>query len=426
LSSLERTGREFIIQMRINCTGNTLPAPVVIGSAGRVPPSEVIEDDNFAEFDPQNDGVDFYESLEAMRVTLQDAVAVSPTNKYGEIFALANQGADASGRNTRGGITIQPSDFNPERVQINFDSGILDFYATVDSGDLLGDVTGVVGYDFGNFEIYPTEPLQTESAALPRETSDLRVEGEHQVTVAGFNVLNLDPNDEDGDQDVAKGRFERLAGQIVDNLHAPDIIALQEIQDNSGALDDATVDADITLEMLVDAIVNTSGPYYKFIDYIAGRDYMYDDRGHTGGLPEDARFVIMGDLNADPNDGDSTGEPTLKLLASPQLNTAITPVSLGGAEAAIRQGGANLDHLGGAAFDTADFADSTPGNLRSDYVLPSRNLEVQGAGIFWPSVDDPLFALVGDYPFPSSDHRLVWVDLMREQPKQKHKEKHRR
>jgi 3-phytase len=155
---------------------------------------------------------------------------------------------------------------------------------------------------------------------------------------------------------------------------------------------------------------------------VAGADYMYDDKGRSGGLPDAARFVVMGDLNADPNDGDSTGDPTRALLASPRVNTQITPVSLGGVQAAARQAGANLDHLSGAAFDTADFADSAPGNLRSDYVLPSKNLRMLGAGVFWPVMADPCFDLVGDYPFPSSDHRLVWVDLA--QPRHEEKRGH--
>jgi 3-phytase/alkaline phosphatase D len=146
-------------------------------------------------------------------------------------------------------------------------------------------------------------------------------------------------------------------------------------------------------------------------DYISGADYIYDDGGRSGGLSPKARFVIMGDLNADPHDGDSTGNPVGKLLSHALLNTAITPVSRGGADALLRQAGANLTHLGGADFDTADFSDSTPGNLRADYVLPSNNLNMLGAGVFWPAATDPLFDLVGDWPFPSSDHRLVWVDL---------------
>lgn len=75
------------------------------------------------------------------------------------------------------------------------------------------------------------------------------------------------------------------------------------------------------------------------------------------------------------------------------------------------QGGANETHTGDPAHDTADFADGAPGNLRVDYVLPSVDLRITGAGVFWPTSDDPLSRLTGTWPFPSSDHRLVWVDL---------------
>ncbi|MEW8585314.1 MAG: endonuclease/exonuclease/phosphatase family protein, partial [Candidatus Thiodiazotropha sp.] len=150
-----------------------------------------------------------------------------------------------------------------------------------------------------------------------------------------------------------------------------------------------------------------------WIDYIAGADYMYDDKGRVGGLKSGEQFVILGDLNADPHDGDSTGNPAGKLLTSPLINTSITPVSIGGADAALRQGGINTTHLGGADFDTADFADWTPGNLRVDYVLPSMGLDMVNAGVFWPAANDPLFGLVGDWPFPSSDHRLVWIDVLK-------------
>jgi 3-phytase/alkaline phosphatase D len=69
--------------------------------------------------------------------------------------------------------------------------------------------------------------------------------------------------------------------------------------------------------------------------------------------------------------------------------------------------------VGDPAFDTADFADTTtPGNLRADYVLPSIDQEIVGSGVFWPTADDPLFALVGNFPFPRSDHRLAYVSLL--------------
>ncbi len=150
-------------------------------------------------------------------------------------------------------------------------------------------------------------------------------------------------------------------------------------------------------------------------DYITpGKgSYIYDDAGNFGGLAVDSRFVIMGDQNADPFDGDSTDDAILQLLDNPLINTSVTPDSVGGPDAADRQDGANQTHEGDPAFDTADFLDTPgPGNLRADYVLPSQNLAIADAAVFWPTDEDPLFPLVGEFPFPSSDHRLVRADVV--------------
>ena len=139
--------------------------------------------------------------------------------------------------------------------------------------------------------------------------------------------------------------------------------------------------------------------------------YIYDDNGQYGGLKPGELFVIAGDQNSDPLDGDSIPGSIQQLLEHPLVNTKLTPSSEGAVEAAVLQGGANATHRSDPAFDTADFADTAPGNLRADYVLPRKNLQIVDAGVFWPVQADPLFALVGVFPFPSSDHRLVWIDI---------------
>jgi len=139
--------------------------------------------------------------------------------------------------------------------------------------------------------------------------------------------------------------------------------------------------------------------------------YIYDDQGQSGGLQPGASFVIAGDQNSDPLDGDSIPGAIQQLIEHPRVNTKLTPDSEGAVEQSALQGGANLTHQSDPRFDTADFADTAPGNLRADYVLPSKNLRIDDAAVFWPPSDDPLFRLVGIFPFPSSDHRLVWVDV---------------
>jgi hypothetical protein len=139
--------------------------------------------------------------------------------------------------------------------------------------------------------------------------------------------------------------------------------------------------------------------------------YVYDDAGTRGGLEPGARFVIMGDQNADPFDGDSVDRAIQQLLTHPRIQDP-HPTSAGAVEATQRDKGANLTHTGPAAEDTADFADTTPGNLRADYVLPSERLAILGSGVFWLTSSDPLFArLTGTFPFPTSDHRMVWLDV---------------
>ena len=139
--------------------------------------------------------------------------------------------------------------------------------------------------------------------------------------------------------------------------------------------------------------------------------WIVDDAGERGGLHPSESFVILGDLNSDPLDGDSWPGAIDQLLDHPRVRDT-HPRSSGAAEAAEAQGGANLEHRGEAVFDTADFGDDpAPGNLRVDYVLPDRRLQVISSGVFWPSPGEPGSELTGTYPFPTSDHRLVRLDL---------------
>ncbi len=143
-------------------------------------------------------------------------------------------------------------------------------------------------------------------------------------------------------------------------------------------------------------------------EYVSGEEesWLVDDQGRSGTLPSNASFVILGDQNADPNDGASYQNAIDQLLKNPRVNAQFAPASEGGTEAALTQGGKNSEHKGDHSHDTADFNDRGVGNLRADYVLPSNNLNTVAAGIFWPLAKDPI-AKVAD----CSDHRLVWIDL---------------
>ncbi len=131
-----------------------------------------------------------------------------------------------------------------------------------------------------------------------------------------------------------------------------------------------------------------------------------DDQGKYGGLSQDAEFVVAGDLNADPVDGDSTDRAVRQLSDHPLIGTETVPSSAGGVQQSELQGLANTQHRGDPARDTSDFSDKSAGNLRVDYVLPSGSLSTAGSGVFWPMQDEEGFELLD-----ASDHRLVWVDV---------------
>jgi uncharacterized protein len=246
-------------QVTVASSGNPLPAATVVGSGGRVPPGEVIDDDatgsveTSGSFDPASDGIDFYESLEAMRVQLNDAIAVGPTSDFGEIPVVGDNGANAGVRTARGGVVVRPADFNPERLHLDDQ---LAATPRVNVGDRFpGALVGVIDYSFGNFKLYPTSTPTHASGGLARETA--AAAGRNQVSIGTFNVENLDPGD-------PPAKFAQLAGLIVNNLKAPDILAIEEVQDNNGPTNDAVTDADVTFRTLIAAIQAAGGPTYDF------------------------------------------------------------------------------------------------------------------------------------------------------------------
>lgn len=249
-------------------TGDPLPAPVRLGNGGRVPPAETIDGDSLTRYEPDRDGIDFYESLEGMRVLIPDATAVSTTGRFGELWVVGDGGRYATGVNARGGLTVSEFDFNPERIQLD-DTLMPRSFPDAGVGDRLGDVTGVVSYRYGNFEVLPGTVPSIVPAARARDVTALRGLP-MALTVATFNAENLHHGD--------TGRIAAVADIIVTNLGAPDVVALQEVQDDSGASSDGTVEAGATWLALVSAVRAAGGPLYDTRD-------IAPENGRDGGAP---------------------------------------------------------------------------------------------------------------------------------------------
>jgi uncharacterized protein len=256
-------------------SGNALPGPALVGKGGRIPPDEIIEDDSTGDvevsgvFDPVQDGIDFYESFESMRVQVNRPWVVGPTSDFGEIPVVGDSAERAGIMTSRGGVIIRPTDFNPERIHL--DDRLMPLPA-LDVGDRFRTpVIGIVDYSFGNFKLDVSGPFTAVSGNLEREVA--KVPGPNDLAVATFNVENLDPND-------GPAKFDELAHLIVENLRSPDIVALEEIQDANGPVNDGTTDAGPTLTQLIAAISAAGGPAY---DYRQINPVNNADGGEPGG-----------------------------------------------------------------------------------------------------------------------------------------------
>ncbi len=206
-SSTNLTTTEIVsLAVNVVSTGNALPEPVDIGT-DRVPPTAVIDDDatgsveTSGSFDATTDGIDFYESMEGMRVSVTDPEVVGPTASFEEIPVVVG---GAGPRTTRGGIVVTPGDFNPERVTLDDGQNTASIQMpAADTGDrLAGTVAGVLDYSFANFKLLVDSAPTVLQTGPARETTTPALDDE--LAMASYNVENLSPAD-------SQAKFDTLA-----------------------------------------------------------------------------------------------------------------------------------------------------------------------------------------------------------------------
>lgn len=259
----------------VQSSGNST-TPTVVGSGGRVPPNTITDNDSVGDanttpnFDPDEDGLDFWESLEGMLVQVNGPIVVAGTSGYGEITVVGDGGANSNSLSPRGGLVRQENDYNPERIVI--DDMLITNTLVVDTGaSFAGPIVGVMHYSYGMFTLYNTAALPAVSGGVSQEIGP--APRTNQISLATFNVENLDPGD-------PPAKFEGLASRIVTNLRSPDILILEEVQDNNGATNDSVVEADLTYTALISAIIAAGGPTYSWRDIAPEDD---QDGGEPGG-----------------------------------------------------------------------------------------------------------------------------------------------
>lgn len=249
-------------------SGNAVPAATVVNSRS-VPAAYTPAGDTAASgsinaltLQPKKYALDYYESLEGMNVQVADTRVVTATDPYTELWVTVKprEHTTRRGGTLYGAYTSQ----NTGRLQIQSLGSTADFPVANVGDELKGTTAGPLDYNqFGGYTLVANQLGTLKKGGLERETTKKQSRGE--LAVATYNVENLDPGD---------GTFAAHAAAIVDNLQSPDIVSLEEIQDNNGATDDGTVAADRTVTKLIDAIVAAGGPKYDWrsIDPVNDKD----------------------------------------------------------------------------------------------------------------------------------------------------------
>ncbi|MFD9818176.1 endonuclease/exonuclease/phosphatase family protein [Streptomyces violascens] len=242
--------------------GNTVPAPVVI-TARSVPDRYTPNGDPAAQnsvngltLQPKKYATDYYESLEGMNVRIGTSRVVGATDPHSELWVTVKP---QENRTARGGSLYSSyNDQNTGRLQIqSLIPTAQQAFPTANVGDTLtGTTEGPLDFNqFGGYTITARTLGTVKDNGLQREVTRKQRTGE--LAVATYNVENLDPSD-------PQSKFDALAQGVVTNLASPDIVALEEIQDNNGAKNDGTVDASATVKKFTDAIVAAGGPAYQW------------------------------------------------------------------------------------------------------------------------------------------------------------------
>jgi len=246
--------------------GQVLPKPVILG-VDRIPPTEKIDSDELTVFNPDTDGIDFYESLEGMLVQLDSPKVVAP-QEYGEVIVVPG---NYQTNTAAGGLKYTESDGNPERISLLINDRN---YVSKTGDSFAGDVTGVVSYGFSNYKVL------TDKATLPelkdggtkKEVTSIEAD-QKKLTIASYNLENFSA-------ESADDKLTKLADAIVTNLKSPDIIGLTEMQDNDGEKDTGTTDAAKSYEKLTAKITELGGPVYQYTDIAPENN---QDGGAPGG-----------------------------------------------------------------------------------------------------------------------------------------------
>ena len=246
-------------------TGVDVSEPILLNDLMRLRPDTVIENDGMSDFDIQQDGLDFYESLESMLVEIDQAIVVGAKNSYNEIVVIPASEAQNNILSIQGALLETAVDRNPERLVIKLPEND---ERNINIGDrITTPIIGIMYYSYDNYKLLSLNPIEVTKANPTITPFEKHANG---LSIATYNLENLSPFDHEN-------RISAFANQIVAILSSPDILVLNEVMDDSGSVDDGEVTADRNLQRLLNAIIDQGGPVYEF-------SYIDPENNQDGGI----------------------------------------------------------------------------------------------------------------------------------------------
>ena len=291
-------------------------------------PKDIV-DNTPTKYNPETEALDYWESLEGMRVEVTKPKVTGPQYK-GDIYVLPG---DYKGQklNNIGGVNLRPGVQNTEVLPVTVGNKFV-----AKAKDYFNDnITGVVTYKNKTYKIDPSSVPTLQDGGLKREVSKI-YPAEDKLTIASYNIENFSANN-NGHDETPEEKVDKIANSFIKEVHSPDIITLIEVQDNNGGVNDGTVEGVKSGEKLAQRIKSLGGPDYKYTEIapVDGKDggkpganirvaYLYNPKRVTligkekGGSEEAARFV-NGHLEKNPARIDPTSvhfEKVRKSLAA--------------------------------------------------------------------------------------------------------------
>ena len=367
-------------KLRVVRTNNLFPERVLLGQHGRAIPNKVIENDvngyvgkDRGLFDPAEDGMDFFESLEGMLVQIDNAVAITSTNRYNEVTVVADLGENADVLSETGVLVIREDDFNPERIML--DDAFIQMPQIRLGSRFTQPIVGVISYDFGNYRLLPiAKPVFNQAQNIFHK---VEIPGEAYLSIATYNVENLAATDD-------LSRFTHFAHHVVNGLLSPDILVLQEVLDDDGAVNSKIVSADKTIDRMLQAVSAKGGPEYLAISIEPERNA---DGGIKGG---NGRVVIFY-----RQDRGLVFEPVNE--AGPRTETEV-----------INQNGkANLSHNPGRIWPNNSSFRNARKALVAQFDYQGEKIFIIGLHLSSKGEDGPLYGEIQPPPVPSENRRVA-------------------